>query len=68
VMRSQLKAANLDLGLIINFGERRLKDGLVRVVNVEKITKEKGLSFDHDEDGPVAHSEPSDTGEMADFR
>lgn len=51
-LRSQLKAANLDLGLIINFAERRLKDGLVRVVNVDKITKEKGISFDeHDEEG-----------------
>jgi GxxExxY protein len=53
-VRSQLKAANLDLGLIINFAERRLKDGLVRVVNVEKITREKGISFDHD-DGHDSH-------------
>lgn len=49
-VRAQLKAANLDLGLIVNFAERRLKDGLVRVVNVEKIQREKGVSFDDDQD------------------
>ena len=54
-VRAQLKAANLDLGLIVNFAERRLKDGLVRVVNVEKIQREKGVSFDDDQD--VDHDE-----------
>ena len=49
-LRGQLRAANIDLGLIINFAERRLKDGLVRVLNVEKITREKGILLDeHDE-------------------
>lgn len=51
-LRAHLKAANLDLGLIINFSERRLKDGLVRVLNVEKINAERGVSFDDsDHDG-----------------
>ena len=51
-LRAQLKAANLDLGLIINFSERRLKDGLVRVLNVDKINAERGVSFeDSDHDG-----------------
>lgn len=54
-VRAQLKAANLDLGLIVNFAERRLKDGLVRVVNVEKIQREKGVSFDDDQD--IDHDE-----------
>ena len=36
-MRAGLKAADLELGLIINFAERRLKDGLVRVLNAEKL-------------------------------
>jgi hypothetical protein len=27
-----------------------LKDGLVRVVNIEKITKEKGYELDHDDE------------------
>lgn len=44
-LRAKLKSADLELGLIINFAERRLKDGLVRVVNIEKIQKEKGLDF-----------------------
>jgi GxxExxY protein len=50
-LRAKLKAADLELGLIINFAERRLKDGLVRVVNIDKIQKEKGLSFDDEGDG-----------------
>jgi GxxExxY protein len=50
-LRAKLKAADLELGLIINFAERRLKDGLVRVVNIDKITKEKGISLDPHEGG-----------------
>jgi len=49
-LRSRLKAANLDLGLIVNFAEKRLKDGLVRVLNVDKINADRGVSFD-DPDG-----------------
>jgi GxxExxY protein len=45
-LRSALKTADLELGLIINFAERRLKDGLVRVLNPEKI---KSLRGDGDE-------------------
>ena len=36
-LRAQLRAADLELGLIVNFGERRLKDGLVRVLNPDKL-------------------------------
>lgn len=55
-LRGQLKAANLDLGLIINFAERRLKDGLVRVLNIEKINAERGISGEHaDEEGAQVH-------------
>jgi GxxExxY protein len=43
-LRAQLKAAGLDLGLIVNFAERRLKDGLVRVLNIEKINLERGIT------------------------
>jgi GxxExxY protein len=50
-LRGQLKAANLDLGLIINFSERRLKDGLVRVLNIDKINHDRGGDLT-DEDGP----------------
>jgi GxxExxY protein len=54
-LRAQLKAADLDLGLVINFAERRLKDGLVRVLNIEKIERERGPiggseDRDHDDD------------------
>lgn len=55
-LRGQLKAANLDLGLIINFAERRLKDGLVRVLNIDKINAERGITGDHgDEDSAGVH-------------
>lgn len=46
-LRAQLRAADLELGLIINFGERRLKDGLVRVLNPDKLN---ALRDDHDDD------------------
>lgn len=36
-LRAALKAADLELGLIVNFAERRLKDGLVRVLNPDKL-------------------------------
>lgn len=55
-LRAQLKAADFELGLIINFGERRLKDGLVRVVNIDKIRAEKGIGMEDDfEEGPATH-------------
>ena len=37
-----MRAADVELGLIINFGERRLKDGLVRVLNPDKLNELKG--------------------------
>ena len=40
-LRAALKAADLELGLVINFAERRLKDGLVRVLNIDKIRAER---------------------------
>lgn len=46
-LRAQLRAADLELGLIINFGERRLKDGLVRVLNPDKLN---ALRDDHDDE------------------
>ncbi len=51
-LRAQLRAADLELGLIINFGERRLKDGLVRVLNPDKLNAMHGHDDDmHDEAG-----------------
>jgi len=53
-LRAQLRAADLELGLVINFAERRLKDGLVRVLNPDKLNAmrdaEEGHSGVHDED------------------
>jgi GxxExxY protein len=59
-LRSLLRAADMELGLIINFGERRLKDGLVRVLNPEKLNlpqtgdgehEAHDAGFDHDAEG-----------------
>ncbi|MCC6284766.1 MAG: GxxExxY protein [Phycisphaerales bacterium] len=47
-VRAQLRAADIELALIINFGERRLKDGLVRVLNPDKI---ESLKHGDDDDG-----------------
>ena len=50
-LRAQLRAADLELGLIINFGERRLKDGLVRVLNPDKLNAMRGgPPAGHDDD------------------
>jgi len=49
-LRSVLRAGGLQLGLIINFGERRLKDGLVRVLNPDKIESLQNRDDDHDHD------------------
>ncbi len=52
VLRSQLRAADLELGLIINFGRRRLKDGgLVRVLNPDKLDQMRSdADDDHDQE------------------
>jgi GxxExxY protein len=53
VLRSQLKAADVELGLIINFSRRRLKDGgLVRVLNPDKLETLRAEAGDdhHDDD------------------
>ncbi len=50
-LRAQLRAGDLELGLIINFAGRRLKDGLVRVLNPDKLNADRrgGEEDDHDE-------------------
>jgi GxxExxY protein len=55
-LRAQLRAADLELGLIINFGERRLKDGLVRVLNPDKLEALRARDEEH-EDHDEEHSE-----------
>ncbi|HYE60929.1 MAG TPA: GxxExxY protein [Phycisphaerales bacterium] len=63
-LRAQLKAANLDLGLIINFADKRLTDGLVRVLNIEKINLDRGVTSQHD--GEV-DSDAGPSGQIHDF-
>lgn len=41
-LRAQLRAADLELGLIVNFAGRLLKDGLVRVLNPDKLRAMRG--------------------------
>lgn len=50
-LRATLKAADLELGLIINFAGRLVKDGLVRVLNPDKIQSLRGApaGADHDD-------------------
>ncbi len=43
-LRALLRAADLELGLILNFAEMRLKDGLVRVLNPDKLNAMKGVA------------------------
>jgi len=53
-LRATLRAAELELGLIINFGQRRLKDGLVRVLNPDALRKDDDQDdgdFEDDNDG-----------------
>ncbi|MEK6703049.1 MAG: GxxExxY protein [Planctomycetota bacterium] len=59
-LRAQLKAADVDLGLIMNFAGRRLMDGLVRVLNVDKINAARGEDFHHD-DEPEGGTPPGQT-------
>lgn len=49
-LRAKLKAADVELGLILNFGGRLLKDGLVRVLNPDKIKSLQGDDHDHADD------------------
>lgn len=49
-LRAVLRAAELELGLIINFGQRRLKDGLVRVLNPDALRDDDDYDDDEDSD------------------
>jgi GxxExxY protein len=49
-LRATLRAADLELGLIINFGQRRLKDGLVRVLNPDALRSDDDEDDDDDYD------------------
>ena len=56
-LRVTLRAADLELGLIINFGQRRLKDGLVRVLNPDALRSAEEEYEDEEEGELVEASE-----------
>jgi len=56
-LRSKLRAADVELGLIINFSERRLKDGLVRVLNPDKLNLTRPEDEGEDEEYEESDSE-----------
>ncbi|MEM9166457.1 MAG: GxxExxY protein [Planctomycetota bacterium] len=62
-LRSKLRAADVELGLIINFAERRLKDGLVRVLNPEKLNLQRDDHHDEHHDGHGHDDEDDDHGD-----
>ncbi len=49
-LRAQLRAADVVLGLVINFAGRRLKDGLVRVLNPDKLNAQRDEKSDEHTD------------------
>jgi GxxExxY protein len=65
VVRAGLRCADLELGLIINFGEMRLKDGLVRVLNPDKLNAMKGADGqgEYHDDGDSAGDRGGDHGD-----
>lgn len=63
-LRSLLRLLDVELGLIINFGNRRLKDGLVRVLNPDKLEALRGSSASSEEDD--GYEEGDEDGEYED--
>jgi len=55
-LRAVLRAADLELGLIINFGQRRLKDGLVRVLNPDALRNDDEEDYDDEEEAEYANT------------
>lgn len=55
-LRATLRAADLELGLIINFGQRRLKDGLVRVLNPDALRNDDDDDYDDEDEEEFAEA------------
>ncbi len=66
-VRAQLRAADLELGLIINFCERRLKDGLVRVLNPDKLNAMRDDEEEYEDDEDEGAEAEAGEGNTADF-
>jgi GxxExxY protein len=62
-LRALLRAADLELGLIINFAERRLKDGLVRVLNPDKLN---AMRAEHEGEEDEEYEDDDEEGEYED--
>jgi len=58
-LRATLRAADLELGLIINFGQRRLKDGLVRVLNPDALRTD-GDEYENEEEDELVEAGDED--------
>ncbi len=56
-LRAVLRAADLELGLIINFGQRRLKDGLVRVLNPDALRADDDDDEEYEDDDEETDAE-----------
>lgn len=59
-LRATLRAADLELGLIINFGQRRLKDGLVRVLNPDALRSDDDDEGEYDDEEEREFAEASE--------
>ena len=55
-LRATLRAVDLELGLIINFGQRRLKDRLVRVLNPDALRSDDDEDYDDEEEEEFAEA------------
>ena len=65
-LRAKLRAADLELGLIINFAGRLLKDGLVRVLNPDKLNAMRQDDDDHGDEEDATEPVGDSAGESHD--
>jgi len=66
VLRAQLRSADLELGLIMNFAERRLTDGLVRVLNPDKLNLHRREEEEEDLDDDDEYEDDDDETDAED--
>lgn len=59
-LRAILRAADLELGLIINFGQRRLKDGLVRVLNPDALRNDTDNEDDYEDEEDTEYADAAE--------
>lgn len=64
-LRAQLRAADFELGLIMNFAERRMTDGLVRVLNPNKLNRMRDDEAQGDEGHDDSHGDEHEVDDEA---